>query len=74
MLGHLSLLHQPKRGEKKKKKKNLTSEDALRTHSEHLAGEAGQECSSQASSVTERYRHSTLKPVNYSFHVKMAYL
>lgn len=51
----------------------LVTEDILRTHSEHLTGGAGQESSSEALSVTEGYRHSTLKPVNYSFHVNTAY-
>lgn len=37
------------------------------------AGGAGQDSSSEALSVPERYRRSTLKPVNYSFHFYTAY-
>lgn len=47
--------------------------DTQRTHSEHLACGAGQRGSSEALSVSERHRHSTLNPASYSFHVSVAY-
>lgn len=51
----------------------LTTEDIRRTRCKHLAGGAGQESSSVVQSVSERYRHSTLKPVHYIFHFNPDY-